>query len=123
MSRTEPWDAVEAHFARLASFPGPDSAPMRRLVAMLARSPCAAALFPCTSMFDLRIGRVADFADGDGELRVRFDPLRQRFHFEYFPSPRSKPWTARCEATRIDDYVPWLLQRRLRWFSGWAPPA
>jgi hypothetical protein len=119
--RTVPWSEVEARYAKLAALPAWDIAPMCSLVAYLAQSPYADGLFPFTSMDVLCLGRVRDFADEDGQLRVQFDRRTQRFEFTYLQAPFAKPWRGRCAAAGFETYLDRLLRKRLRWFSAAAP--
>ena len=85
--RTLKWPDVVAFYAELAQDPAWRFAPMLALVQFLASSRYATALFPRTSHDLLRIGRVADFNPGDGELQIKFDGPTQRFRFTYIQRP------------------------------------
>lgn len=91
---------------------------MCALVSFLARSPYAPGLFPSLSHDELCLGRVRDFADGEGELRVRFDPRVQRFAFTCLQALGAKRWQGHCAAQGVEPHVERLLQKRLRWFKS-----
>jgi len=115
--KTKAWPDVVEFYRELNDLPAFKFEPMLSLVRFLASSKYAGGLFPCTSMHDLVLARVPDFAWGYEDLRIQFDGEAQEFKFTYRQRPDDvEPWTRTCHANEWPRVLERILQKRLQWF-------
>ena len=91
---------------------------MLKLVEYIDSSPYAIGLFGATSHDELHVSRVSDFARGDNDLCIRFDPEAREFIFTYRQREDDhRPWSVTSTEAQGIQTFKHLLHKRLRWFQ------
>jgi hypothetical protein len=119
---TRSWPEVVNFYRKLVADSACDLGPVLALVESIALSPYSAALFPATSMARLCIARTRTIRWRHEMLTVEYDPVGERFVFEYFEaSPSPQPWVTSCHTREGQSRFERLLKKRLRWFKESRP--
>ena len=119
---TRSWPEIVEFYRRLVTDSGCESCPMLELVESLASSPYSAGLFPATSLARLCMARTRTIRWAHAMLAVEYDPVGERFVFEYFETASNpKPWVTTCAAAEGWERIERLLRKRLRWFRDTRP--
>jgi hypothetical protein len=116
-TRTRAWSSIVEFYGDLVR-EGWRVEPMLELATLLASPPYRDGLFAYTSHEVLCVGRVEDFAPGDGELQIRYNPQGGSFRFDYIQRPDdTTPWSRECAATEWRPVIERILHERLGWFG------
>jgi len=116
-SHTRSWSEVRQFYQELVQRHGWPLESMLELVELLEKSSYAGGMFPFTSHESLHIGRVPNFARGDNELEIQFNPSNKSFVFTYWQRADDlHPWTTACEESEWRYTLERVLHKRLRWF-------
>jgi hypothetical protein len=119
---TRSWSEIVRFYRELVTDSAWNLGPMLALVESIASSPYSAALFPAPSLARLCVARTRTIRWGHEMLTVEYDPIGERFVFEYFEaSPRPQPWITSCPTTEGQSRFERLLKKRLRWFKESQP--
>ncbi len=119
---TRSWPEIVEFYRRLVTDSGCEFGPMLELVESLATSPYSADLFPATSLARLCMARTRTIRWSHAMLAVEYDPVGERFVFEYFEAASNpKPWVTTCPASDGRAWIERLLKKRLRWFRDTRP--